>query len=79
MGAGQWLQIQYQANGSMHIHLRHQIDDQNTGNDQNHSYDGRQVRNLLECHRTDNRYQHYAHRSPDSVCDSYGDCSQRQT
>ena len=43
MGAGQWLQIQYQANGSMHIHLRHQIDDQNTGNDQNHSYDGRQV------------------------------------
>ena len=26
---------------SMHIHLRHQIDDQNTCNDQNHSYDGK--------------------------------------
>ncbi len=31
----------------MHIHLRQQVDDQNTGNDQNHSHDCRQIRNLL--------------------------------
>ena len=56
----------------MYLHLREEVDDQHSCNDESKTDDGRQVGFLMESENADNGDEYYADSSPDAIGNTDG-------
>ena len=57
----------------MNLHFREEINNYYSCNNQDYTDNCRQVRSLLEGHRSNNHNKHYTYSPPDAIGDTNGD------